>query len=325
MKSFSILRTNVGLTTNVKVVVDSNYGLYLDSIESHSELSSNRYKKMKFISKNYYDELIPYFFKNTPIDIAYDIKYDDDSHLMGTDFSSQYDEIYQYGARNIISNKNYLEEFEYFAPLYISKSKLPSHFVIFRVDGAGVDLLTKENVITDIIDSFKFVKMWDLGKETNLGQWLDINFNRNQSFPDTPLEMDFRELEFCKWNGIDYETGGYCSKSLFIDDILDEEKEIFELEKFIFNNYKNNKVVFPNILNFSFLFDDEPSNPDIKRKWSINRYYGFYLDKLERFKTISPYITPFLKDDAIILEGNILTTITGGDPFIEGWSDERAY
>ena len=180
MKSFSILRTNVGLTTNVKVVVDSNYGLYLDSIESHSELSNSRYKKMRFISKNYYDELVPYFFKKTPIDIAYNIKYDDDSYLMDIDFSKQYDEIYQYGAKNIVSNKNYTEEFEYFAPLYLSRSNIPSHFIVFRVDGAGVDLLTKENIITDVINDFKFVKLWSLGQETNLGQWLDINFKRNE-------------------------------------------------------------------------------------------------------------------------------------------------
>jgi hypothetical protein len=325
VKSFSILRTNVGLTTNVKVVVDSNYGLYLDSIESHSELSNSRYKKMRFISKNYYDELVPYFFKKTPIDIAYNIKYDDDSYLMDIDFSKQYDEIYQYGAKNIVSNKNYTEEFEYFAPLYLSRSNIPSHFIVFRVDGAGVDLLTKENIITDVINDFKFVKLWSLGQETNLGQWLDINFKRNESFPDSPLEIDFRELEFCKWNGIDYETGGYCSKSLFIDDILDEEKEIFEMEKFIFNNYKNNKVIFPNILNFSFLFDDEPSNPDIKRKWSINRYYGFYLDKMEKVQSISPYITPFLRSDVVVLEGNILNSSSNEDPFVEGWSDNRPF
>lgn len=324
MKSFAILRTNVGLTTNVKIVVDSNYGLYLDSIESHPELSNTRYKKFKFIQKNYFDELIPYFFKKTPIDIAYNIKYDEDSYLMDNDFSKQYDEIYQYGARNIISNKNYSEEFEYFAPLYINRTKLPTHFVVFRVDGPGVDLLTKENIITDVINDFKFVKIWNLQQETQLGQWLDINFTRNESFPDTPLEMDFRELEFCRWNGMDYETGGYCSKSLFIDDILDEEKEFFELERFIFNNYKNNKVIFPNILNFSFLFDDEPANPDIKKKWSINRYYGFYLDKLERTTTISPYITPFLKQDVVITEGNVLTS-DSGDPFVEGWSDTRAF
>ena len=74
MKSFAILRTNVGLTTNVKVMVDSNYNLSLSSIESNSDLSVDRYKKMSFNKSNYYDELVPYFFKNTPTDISYSIK-----------------------------------------------------------------------------------------------------------------------------------------------------------------------------------------------------------------------------------------------------------
>ena len=33
MKSFALLRTNVGLTTNMKIMVDSNYGLSLNSID----------------------------------------------------------------------------------------------------------------------------------------------------------------------------------------------------------------------------------------------------------------------------------------------------
>ena len=68
---------------------------------------------------------------------------------------------------------------------------------------------------------------------------------------------------------------------MFFDDILEEEKEIFELEKFIFDGYKTNNVVFPNILNLSFLFDDTPADEDSLRKWSINPYYGFYLDDRE--------------------------------------------
>jgi hypothetical protein len=48
MKSFSILRTNVGLTTNVKIVIDSSYNLSLDSIDSDYNLSQDRYKNFKF-------------------------------------------------------------------------------------------------------------------------------------------------------------------------------------------------------------------------------------------------------------------------------------
>ena len=325
MNSFGILRTNVGLTTNIKIMIDSMYNLSLDSIESNERLAIDKFKNVSFNKTNYYDELIPYFYKGLPVETAFQIKYENDNDSMSDDFKNQYDELYQYGARNILDNKNYSEEFEYFASLYIDKSKITSKFIIFRVDGSGLGIFSKENFYDDIIKKLKTVKIFDLGVETALGQWLQTNFTNNKYFPDTALEIDFRSLEFCKWNGIDYETGGYTSKSLFIDDILDEEKEIFELEKFVFDSYRNNKVVYPNILNLSFLFDDEPSTMDIKRKWSLNRYFGFYVDDLELVTTMSPYITPFLRSDIVIQSGNILYSPTNEDPFIEGWSDIRPF
>ena len=160
MNSFAILRTNVGLTTNIKIMIDSNYNLSLDSIESTDLLQDDKYKKVTFNKNNFWDELIPYFYKNTPLDAAFAIKFDNDIDTMSNDFQNQYDEIYQYGARNIINNKSYLEEYEYFAPLYISKDKLPQKFIIFRVDGPGINLLTKENFTTDISQKFKCVKIF---------------------------------------------------------------------------------------------------------------------------------------------------------------------
>ena len=330
MKSFGLLRTNVGLTTNIKVMVKSNYSLSLDSIDSAEELSLDSYKDVSFIKTNYYDELIPYFYKELPSEIAFSIKYDNDVDTMGDDFSDQYDEIYQYGARNIVNNKNYLEEFEYFAPLYLTNN-LPKKFIIFRVDGPGLGVLSKDNFTSEIINNLKVIKLFDMTKESPLGEWLDMNFISNEFFPKTPLDMDFRNLEFSTWNGIDYKTGGYTSKSRFIDDILDEEKEIFVMDKFILDSYRDNKVVFPNIMNFSFLFDDSPSTPDEKRKWSLNRYLGFYLDDMEMVQTISPYITPFLRDDIVIMDGNIIYSPTSTDPFSdeehgnEGWVSTRPF
>lgn len=324
MKSFAILRTNVGLTTNIKIMVDSNYNLSLSSIESKEELSNSKFKKVSFIKKNYYDELLTYFYDGLPIDTAFYIKYENDVDTMSKDYSSQYDEIYQYGARNIINNKEYSEEFEYFAPLYISPNNLPKNFIIFRVDGPGVDNINKENFKTNIVNKFKTVKIFDFNKNTNLGEWLDINFNNNSFFPLTPFEMSFQNLEFTKWNGIDIESGGYTSKSQFLEPVYSEEKEIFEFEKFVFDGYQNNKIVFPNILNMSFLFNDTPANSDNIRKWSINRYYGFYLDDMIKVKTISPYITPFLKNDVVIQQGNILFS-ESGDPFVEGFMDHKVY
>jgi hypothetical protein len=320
MRSFSLLRTNVGLTTNIKITIDSNYNLSLDSIESNERLSDTKLKRVKFNKNNFWDELVPYFFKNIPSETAFDIKYDNDIDTMSTDFSVQYDEIYQYGSRNISNNKEYSEEFEYFAPLYIKYNNLPKNFIIFRIDGPGLGVVNRKNFKSEILNKLKTVKIFDLSNKTNIGEWFDLNFTNNVNFPNTPLEIDFRNLEFSKWNGIDFKTGGYTSKSLFLNDFFSEEKEIYEFEKFIFDNYKNSNIVFPNILNLSFLFDDEPSTPEDKRKWSINRYCGFYLDNLEKVTTISPYITPFLRDDIEILEGNILNSPTNSDPFVEGWS-----
>ena len=55
MKSFAILRTNVGLTTNIKIMVDSSYNLSLSSIESNDELANTKFKKVSFIKNNYYE------------------------------------------------------------------------------------------------------------------------------------------------------------------------------------------------------------------------------------------------------------------------------
>lgn len=320
-KSFGIIRTNVGLTTNIKLMVKSDYKLYLDSIDSNDDLSLSRFKKFSVNKKDRYDKLIPNFFNKFPSDLAFDIKYDNDVDSMKDDFKHQHDEIYQYGARNIINNKSYSEEFEYFAPLYIFPDNLPNSFIIFRVDDPGLDIYNKDNFSELIVKNFKAVKRFDLTKKSPLGEWLDINYTRNDSFPISPLDIDFKRNEFSKWYGIDYKTGGYVNKSIFLEEWFGEEKEIFEMEKFIFDGYKDKKVVFPNILNLSFLFDDTPSTSDIKRKWSLNRYYGFYFDEMEHVTSVFPSKTKDLKSNISITDDNIITH-SDGYPFLEEWVDE---
>jgi len=49
MNSFGILRTNVGLTTNIKIMIDSNYNLSLDSIESNERLELINLKMLSLL------------------------------------------------------------------------------------------------------------------------------------------------------------------------------------------------------------------------------------------------------------------------------------
>ena len=307
MKSFSIIKKNVGLTTNVKLVVDSNYNLYLDSIESSSELSDFKFKKVQFNKSNYYDELIPYFYDGLDASIAFGVKYDDDNTTMYNTFDKQIDDMYIMGCENITDNKYYTEDFEYFAPLYVSKTGLPKYFAIFRVDGPGINTVNKDNFRTEILNKLKCVKIVDLTKNSDIGQWLYNNVTNNKSFPLTAFEIDFRDSELSYWNGIDLINGCYTQKAYFFDTKLNYENTFNDLEKFVYDGFKNNNIVYPNIINFSFLFDDQPATTTSLRKWSLNRYSGFYLEDMLLSKSVTTYLPSILQPDAMILSGNILT------------------
>jgi hypothetical protein len=314
--SFSLLKTNVGLTTNIKVMVSDN-GLYLESIDSRSELSNISYKKFFFDKNSYYDELIPVFYNGLSNTIAYYIKDDNDYNLMFTDFNKQYDDIYYSGCRNITDNKSYIEDFECFSPLYIKKGKLPTTFLIFRIDGPGLINLSKENFQSEILENLKIIKVVDLSTLSDIGYWLNKNYVNNKFFPDSPFYMDFRDLEFSYWNGISYENGGYTKIGYYLDSFINDENTYSDFEKHIYDGYMQNSVVFPHILNLSFLFDDYPATPNTSREWSLNRYMGFYLNSFDLFKTVNAYTLPKLNNDLKITNGNIIISTTNFNPFID--------
>ena len=327
MRSFSIIRTLPSLTTNVKLIVTSTYDLYLESFNSHPQLSTDKYKHFLVNKDNFWDEILPQYYINTPASIAFTTKYDNDNDKMSNDFSNQYDDIYQMGCKEV-EDTYYSEEFEAFAPLYINPSKIPSNFIIFRVDNPGIINLTKDNFTTEILNNLKVVSLFDLSPATSLGSFIDKNFTSNTYFPITPFEFDVRTTEFSNWNGIDYETGGYTSKSLFMNDVLLSENTFFDFDNFITSGYENNKLIFPNILNLKFLFNDVPATSKSLRPWSINRYFGFYLDSLYQEMSVTPYSPPLLKKNIIIVTDNIIVDnefYENIDPTVKGWDITATY
>ena len=322
MKSFSLIRTNVALTTNVKIMIQGNYALSLESIDSEPTLSSSKYKNFKFNKDTYYDEVLPSFYTNLPNMTAFKVKNNGDKDIMFDNFENQYDDIYQSGCRNITNNKAYSEEFECFAPLHIGNT-LPKFFLIFRIDGPGITNLSKDNFRTEILDKLKCVKLFNLTTASPLGEWLNNNFIENPYKPDYPLYIDFRNLEFSNWKGIDYEVGGWVSKSVFLESTLEFENTFFDLEKTIIDGYRDNKVVYPNMLNLSFLFDDTPATPDNLRKWSLNRYMGFYIDDLALVSSYSPYSLKQIKIDTVVRPGNILSSPSSANPFEKDWDEKN--
>ena len=330
-KSFQLLRTNPLLTTNIKLVVSSNYKLYLESFDSNKILSDTKYKHVILNKEKYLEDVVSEFYRDLPVNIAYDIKYDSDNDVMQSNFDTQFDDIYYSGAKNI-EDQWHSEEFEYFAPLYIRPSSIPKNFIILRVDepvvykqtglNYTVDSIRPDNFTDEILNKWKCVKVFDLSIGSDFGSFLDNNYVKNSRFPDRAFELDIKKNNFSRWHGMDFDSGIYTEKSLILNDKLMYENPDFNLEQFITNGYRDNKLIYPNILNIKFLFDDTPSTPDMVKKWSMNRYYGFYAESMERITNLTSYVTPTLKQN-IKLVNNIFikvgTTNENICPFVNGW------
>jgi len=348
--SFQLIRTNPLLTTNIKLVVSSLDKLYLESFNSSSDLSSNKFKHFSINKNDYLEDKIPKFYDKLPSDMAFYVRYDNDASSTYSDYSYQFDTTYLSGA-NKVEDTWYEEEFEYFAPLYIRNTSLPSNFIILRCDDPSnynldnnnnfeLSTLNKNNFYSEIIDKWKCIKVFDLTTKSNFGKFLDKNYTSNSRFPTVPFYFDVRKTEFSKWYGMDYDSGIYTEKDFYLEDTLSIEQLHFRMEKLITEGYKNNKLIFPNILNLKFLFDDTPATPNNLKKYSMNRYYGFYSETMDFVGSITSYITPEIKSglwliNNIIVSGSTGTTSYDSDsyqwqypsinPFVENWDDTKNY
>jgi hypothetical protein len=335
-KSFQLIRTNPALTTNVKLVVDSNYRLYLESFDTNTQLSDQKYKHHRINSDTLYEREIVKFYDGLSNQLAFDVKYDSDNTSVFKTYDKQFDDMYWAGAKYVDDNW-YEEDGEYFAPLYIRKGDIPEGFIILRVDEAtpyeetdnefSLAKLTKDNFNSQIVDKWKCVSFYDMRYQSKLGNFLSNNFIENTRFPSRAFELNFRKYEFSKWYGIDYIAGAYVNKSKFLQNTLFYEQPHFRLEKEILDVYKSENIIFPNILNLKFLFKDIPATPNSIRNYSLNRYYGFYADKLEFVTNLTSYLTSEIRPN-LTLRNNIFIendVESIESPFVEGFDPTKTY
>lgn len=383
--SISLVRANPALTTNVKLVVDTNYNLYLESYNSNPELSDKRFKKYLITANSFLSQRIASFYKDIPTDIAFEVRNLTQSDAIQVDYDYQYDDLYYSGPRNV-EDTRYQEEFQYNTTLKLCPKNLPKYFFIFRVDGPGVDALRNldnltgsniDNIKTDYILKFKVCSVFDLTAKTNLGKLWKKNYIDDDVLPVSPLEFVLKKFEFSKWKGYDYYTGGSAEKSFMMEDFMMNQTSHFEFEKFLTEGFKKNAVICSNIANVSFLFDDtnagvfyklagiatdihyyETDYPFItdwirqgkitstqynrvydsisnssyytfnehvpyRKKWTINRYSGFYVDDIVSIDQLSPYVTvPFNIGAGIVIVENKFEDGSGNpmSPIVGVWN-----
>jgi len=266
-KSYQLIRTNPRLTTNFKIVVSSDYALYLESFNSSKELSDDKYKHYLLSNTSMIENDLPKFYDKLPKNIAFSPKLNNDSNIMYNSYDNQFDSTYFSGADEI-EDKWHNEEFEYFAPVNLVKNNLPSNFIIMRVNDAAIynnndndsiDKLSINNFRKEIINKWRCVSLFDLSTETNIGKFLDRNINKNDRFPDYSLFFDTKKYNFTKFCGLEYKTGIYGTSEVFLDDFLKDQKLHFEFEEFITKEYESLGIIYPYIFNFKFLFNDDPA------------------------------------------------------------------
>ena len=277
-KSFALLRTNPKLTSNVKLVVDSNEDIYLSSIKVSRTLSQSEFQKYPISDSGQYCRDLSNFYGKLSKDERYRVGREFTDLAISSDYSTQYENIYNYGA-SFNFTKVYDEQYRMFAPIWL-EDRVPEKFVIYRVK----DVDFKENIsegvngqndrIREMLSKATLIKSFDLTNQSKLGRYLDSHIN-DPLFPSSHIKFNFELDDPTIFSGIDLMIGGFIEKEDFIDD--DYIKE--DLPEILANNtlttsFERNGIVSHNIFNLEFLFDDPAAN-----NYDVYRYFGLYVDE----------------------------------------------
>lgn len=262
-QSFAVLRTNPLLTTNVKIMVNDN--VYISSFNNNVN-DINYTATLIDPDKTSYENDLALFYKGVNKDLIYDVNRKSDDYVVYKDFSNQYEMQYNYGCETN-KNKNYKEQYKFFAPLWLD-GELPEAFIIVKTD-AKIEYDENDNPLKDILSNGKIVKTFDLTNKSKIGRYIR-NYKNNDNFPKFPIIHSFEtDTDYC---GIDVLEGGFTSKSEDNKDYLSNERLELENDEFITRGFERNNLAIANLLNLEFLFDDEDND------YKIYNYSGFYVN-----------------------------------------------
>jgi hypothetical protein len=285
--SFQLVRTNPKLTGNVKLTINESGDMWLDSINANLELAKDEYSRVAIDTTHSLASNIHRFFKNgeTPNEIIFDLKEDVDTTKTSNDYKDQFDfSNYFSGIKYFPSNK-YDERLTYFAPLYLKK-EIPNYFIILKIKNPinyPIDIsksnfesgLTRDQYIIDLFKNATIIKTFDLTENSKAGAYLRSYIN-DPGQPVSPLSVSFKDNEYTTWNGIVVNAGVLGSRGELLYNQYQSSTPLKFFEELITNGYSRNGVIFPNILNLEFIFNDDTSN-----NYEFNRYLGLYVNEIE--------------------------------------------
>jgi hypothetical protein len=279
--SFQLVRTNPKLTGNIKLTIDENDKMWLNSIEVNDELSKSSYKKRTVDPTMSLASNVYRFFNDglTPSEIVFDLKENFDSTKTSSDYKDQYDFSKYFSGARYLASRQYEEKMSYFAPIFLKKD-LPDYFIIFKINdplnrAVNSDPYDKEEYIKEMFKKSSIIKTFDLRETTKVGKFLRT-YIEDPNFPVSPLDVSYDENSLTNFNGIIYDNGVLGSRGELLSDFYKTSNPLKYFEEFITLGFERNGVIFPNILNLEFIFDDNTSE-----YYDFNRYIGFYINEIE--------------------------------------------
>jgi len=292
MESFMLLRTNPKLTGNIKLVATPDDALFLDTfkVSSTSVTNQKQYRHQPVSTKGDYPRDVYKVFKTLPLGELYSVYNDSyDPHKNYFDLNLQIENIYEYGAE-YNNDRLYAENFRILAPLYIGKH-LPDYFAVFRTKRLISDAMRNDtDILKSMISDSACVQVFDLRDGSNIGSYLHGYQQMISKYFAGTCSLQFIEQEYDTtdpnyrqgrntWKGISVSKGILTSMtetSFFATKTLNGSCPQEKYDMFLLDGYSRHGLVYPNILNLEYMFDDKESVD-----YGIYNYFGLYLTENE--------------------------------------------
>ncbi len=270
--SYGLLRVNPKLTGNIKVVIDENSNIYLDTFKVSKSLEQKRFRHVKVNANEYYGQTLMARYKDIPTTDFY--KVEDKCYNLFTTaqtYNSQYYDLYRYGVKTNNDNM-YSENFALLAPLCI-KEVMPDFFLVFKVDttASNYDESWEDTEkMRYFIKYGKVIKSYDMRKDSVLGEYIRTIYERSKEYPGDAY-ISYSSTNHNRYIGISVERGVVASA---YESPFDEEgvKSQVAMNDFYTEGFERNRLVSKNIINFEFMFNDTESE-----LFSIDTYFGLYV------------------------------------------------
>ena len=265
--SYCLLRANPKLTGNIKVVVDSDSNLYLDTFKVSNALSQSKYRRIKVNPDEYYGRSVMSKFKGMPSDDLYKIE-ESCYKLFSTanNLGEEYYDKYNYGVRTN-SDKLYPENFSFLAPLCI-KRVIPDFFVIFKVK--DYESIPDKTRMSYFLKNGEIVKVYDMRKDSPVGKYVrKIQEHASGFTGDIFVSYDYDKTNL--YNGISLDRGIVTS----VHESTSFERNIknqVAMNDWYTLGFERNRLLSKDIINFEFMFNDTD-----EKLFSLNTYFGLYI------------------------------------------------